>query len=133
MSNHNKKEGVNKIGINWYPGHMAKTKRLIKENMSMIDIIYELIDARIPYSSKIQDMEDILSMKPRLLMMTKSDLCDMSVTKKWISYYESLGYQVVLLDLTGQLPMKEIMNKTSNWARVVFFRGKQKLKEELKD
>ena len=51
--------------IQWYPGHMAKTKRLIKENINMIDIIYELVDARIPYSSKIQDMEDILSMKPR--------------------------------------------------------------------
>lgn len=49
----------NSTNINWYPGHMAKTKRLIKENINMIDIIYELVDARIPYSSKIQDMEDI--------------------------------------------------------------------------
>lgn len=127
MNDNNRQNSTN---INWYPGHMAKTKRLIKENMSMIDIIYELIDARIPYSSKIQDMEDILSMKPRLLMMTKSDLCDMSVTKKWISYYESLGYQVVLLDLTGQLPMKEIMNKTyqllSKWSEKREERGLKK-------
>ena len=54
----NKNEGVNKIGINWYPGHMAKTKRLIKENLNFIDIVYELVDARMPKSSKIEDIDE---------------------------------------------------------------------------
>ena len=128
----NEEKGFQKNSINWYPGHMAKTKRLIKENINMIDIIYELVDARIPYSSKIQDMEDILSMRPRLLIMTKSDLCDMKETKKWISYYESLGYQVVLADLTGKLPMKEIMDKThlllSGWSEKREQKGLKKRK-----
>ncbi len=99
--------------INWYPGHMAKAKRLIKERLELIDIVYELVDARIPYSSKMQDMDDIIQTKPRLLIMTKADLCDKEETKKWISYYESLGYQVILTDVTKNLPMKEIMEKTN--------------------
>lgn len=103
----------NKTNINWYPGHMAKAKRLIKERLELIDIVYELVDARIPYSSKMQDMDDIIQTKPRLLIMTKADLCDKEETKKWISYYESLGYQVILTDVTKNLPMKEIMEKTN--------------------
>ena len=77
----------NKTNINWYPGHMAKTKRLIKENLNLIDIIYEVIDARMPYSSKIVDIDNFIINKPRLLIMTKSDLCDLNETKKLINYY----------------------------------------------
>ena len=57
--------------INWYPGHMAKTKRELKDKMSLIDCIYELVDARIPLSSKLKDVDDILKNKPRILIMTK--------------------------------------------------------------
>ena len=63
--------------INWYPGHMAKTKRLIKENINLIDIIYEVIDSRIPYSSKIKDIDESIGNKPKILIMTKYDLCDL--------------------------------------------------------
>ena len=87
------------MGINWYPGHMAKTKRLISENLNLIDIIYEVIDARIPYSSKIKDIDEILKNKPRVLIMTKYDLCDKEETNKFIKYYESLGYYVLKYDL----------------------------------
>ena len=66
----------NKTNINSYPGHMAKTKRLIKENLNLIDIVYELIDSRIPYSSKIKDIDDIIKNKKRIIIMTKYDLCD---------------------------------------------------------
>ena len=85
--------------INWFPGHMAKAKREIKEKIDLIDIVFEVIDARIPKSSKNNDIEDIIKNKPRILIMTKSDLCDKSITLEWKKYYESKGYRVVLLDL----------------------------------
>ena len=95
----NEKEINNKTNINWFPGHMAKAKREIKEKIDLIDIVFEVIDARIPKSSKNNDIEDIIKNKPRILIMTKSDLCDESITLEWKKYYESKGYKVVLLDL----------------------------------
>ena len=89
----------NKTNINWFPGHMAKAKREIKEKIDLIDIVFEVIDARIPKSSKNNDIEDIIKNKPRILIMTKSDLCDKNITLEWKKYYESKGYRVVLLDL----------------------------------
>ena len=85
--------------INWFPGHMAKAKREIKEKIDLIDIVFEVIDARIPKSSKNNDIEDIIKNKPRILIMTKSDLCDKNITLEWKKYYEGKGYRVVLLDL----------------------------------
>ncbi len=113
MSNSEKQGGFNKSVINWYPGHMAKTKRLINENINNIDVVYELVDARIPYSSKIKDMDDVLKNKRKLLIMTKKDLCDISVTNKWVKYYEDLGYKVLLVDLNNQNSIKEIVNSTN--------------------
>ncbi len=85
--------------INWYPGHMAKAKRQIVETLNLIDIVLEVIDARMPRSSKIIDMEEIIKKKPCILIMTKYDLCDKAETKKWIEYYRQIGYKVVALDL----------------------------------
>ena len=85
----------NKTNINWYPGHMAKTKRLISENLSLIDIVYELIDARIPYSSKIKDIDEMIKEKPKLLIVTKMDLCDEDETNKFLESYKKDGYVVV--------------------------------------
>jgi ribosome biogenesis GTPase A len=85
--------------INWYPGHMAKTKREIAEKLNLIDIVYEVIDARMPLSSKIVDIDDLIKDKPRVLVMTKYDLCDKTETDKFVKYYENLGYKVVTCDL----------------------------------
>ena len=104
----NKNEGVNKIGINWYPGHMAKAKREISEKIGLIDIVFEVIDARIPYSSKNKDIDNMIKNKPRVLIMTKIDLCDMDVTLKWKKYYEDLGYRVIMLDLINGYNKKVI-------------------------
>ena len=83
------------MAINWYPGHMAKTKREIKEKLDLIDVVFEVIDARIPKSSKNKDVDELIKNKPRVLIMTKLDLCDEIETKKWISYYEKIGYKVM--------------------------------------
>ena len=103
----------NKTNINWYPGHMAKTKREIKERIDLIDIVYEIIDARIPYSSKNNDINELIKNKPRILIMTKKDLCDIEETKKWVSYYEKLGYKVILLDLINNPDMNIVFNETN--------------------
>src|SRR5574344_1922289 len=97
--NNDEQGGVKKTVINWYPGHMAKTKRLITENLNLIDVIYEVVDARMPFSSKIKDLDNFTKDKPRLMIMTKVDLCDRKETNKWIKHYESQGYKVVDVDL----------------------------------
>ena len=89
----------NKTNINWYPGHMAKTKRLIKENINLIDIVYEVIDARMPYSSKIIDINQYIKNKPKILILSKIDLCDEKETNKWVNYYEKKDYHVIKMNL----------------------------------
>lgn len=108
---------LNKIVINWYPGHMAKTKKQINDLLPLIDIVYELVDARIPSSSRINDIDNIIKNKPRIIVMTKSDLCDTSETNKWIKKYESSGHKVVLVNLNDNNDFKKILpitNELSN-------------------
>lgn len=114
MSNTNENQSVAKTNINWYPGHMAKTKRLISENLNLIDVVYEVIDARMPYSSKIIDIEDYIKTKPRILIITKSDLCDLEETNKWIKYYEEKGYKVFLTNLEGKNNLNELIKLTED-------------------
>lgn len=102
----------NKTNINWYPGHMAKTKREILEKLNLIDIVYEVVDARMPLSSKIVDIDELIKDKPRILVMTKYDLCDKTETDKIIKYYEELGYKVVAVDLMSGLNVKKILDYT---------------------
>lgn len=111
MKNNNQEEKLTKVGINWYPGHMAKTKREIKEKIDLIDIVFEVVDARIPYSSKNKDIEEMTKGKPRAIIMTKIDLCDMDKTNGWIKYYEDKGYIVVPMDLAHNPNTKVIFDK----------------------
>ena len=108
----NEEKVFQKSQINWYPGHMAKTKRLIKENYNLIDIVYEVIDARIPYSSKIKDIDDLLKDKPKILVVTKTDLCDNMETDKFLHDYEQQGYVVIPVDLLNNKNINEILVKT---------------------
>ena len=101
------------MGINWYPGHMAKTKRQIKENIDLIDIVYEVIDARIPKSSKNKDIDSMIKNKPRILIMNTYDLCDEEHTKKWKEYYEKEGYKVVLVDLLTKPNLQKVFDETT--------------------
>ena len=103
-----KNNGVNKSVINWYPGHMAKTKKEINEKINLIDIIYEVIDSRMPISSRIADIDEIIKNKPRIIIFTKYDLCDEKETDKFVKYYESFGYRVICCDLINN---KNIINK----------------------
>lgn len=103
----------NNNNINWYPGHMAKTKRLISEQLNLIDIVFEVVDARMPLSSKIKDIDDLIKDKPRVLVMTKYDLCDKVETDKIADYYKSLGYRVVCMDLMRDTNVKPLLDVAS--------------------
>ena len=95
----NEEKNLQKTNINWFPGHMAKTKREIGEHLNLVDIVYEVIDARMPISSKIVDVDQLIKNKPRILVVTKYDLCDKSETDKIIEWYKEQGYNVVCVDL----------------------------------
>ena len=102
----------NKTNINWYPGHMAKTKREIKEKLELIDIVYEIIDSRMPLSSRIIDLDEIIRNKPRILIYTKYDLCDKEITNKFILEDEK-KYPVIKTNLKENSNiLKEITSKT---------------------
>ncbi len=102
----------NQTNINWYPGHMAKTKRLINDNINLIDVVYELLDARMPFSSKIVDMDNLIKNKKRIIIMTKYDLCDKQETDKWIKYYESKNYNVICANLMDKNYINKILKTT---------------------
>ena len=105
--------------IHWYPGHMAKTKRLIKEKYDLIDIVYEVLDARIPYSSKMNDLDDLIKNKPRIIIMNKKDLADINITNKWVKYYEDKGYRVILTNLKDDKSINEIVNLTKELTKFI--------------
>ena len=108
----NEEKNFQKTNINWYPGHMAKTRREIKEKIDLIDVIYEVIDARMPISSKIIDIDNLVNNKPRILVVTKYDLCDKEETDKILDNYKNKGYIVIPVDLMSGKNVNLIINKT---------------------
>lgn len=86
--------------LQWYPGHMAKTRRLIEENLKYIDVVVEILDARIPFSGRNPNFDDIIKNKPRLLVMNKSDLADKELTTQWINKYKEQGLSVIPISCT---------------------------------
>lgn len=87
--------------INWYPGHMTKTRRMLQENLKMIDVVVEIIDARAPLASRNPDFDDLFAGKSRVVLLNKSDLADSNATKRWISYYSRKGIEAAGLSATG--------------------------------
>ena len=113
--------------INWYPGHMAKTKREITEKINLIDVIYEVIDSRMPLSSKIVDIDNLIKNKPRIVIFTKYDLCDKKETDKFVKYYESLGYKVICCDLINN---KNVVNRVIEESNLILKEMNEKRKEK---
>lgn len=101
--NNNQEEKLTKVGINWFPGHMAKTRRQITEDLKMIDVVVEILDARIPNSSQNPDIRQITQNKKKIIILNKYDLADNAKTEKWIEYFNKKERKVVLADsLTGK-------------------------------
>jgi len=94
----------------WYPGHMSKAKRQMQEDIKLIDLVIELVDARIPLSSRNPDIDELGKNKARLIIMNKSDLSDEARNQEWAAYFKSLGYFVVQLDARSKVGMKTVTN-----------------------
>ncbi len=101
----------NSTNINWYPGHMAKTKREIAEDMKIIDVVIEILDARIPMSSQNPDIQGIIKNKKKIILLNKCDLADEKETKKWQSYFKSKGIETVLINANDGQGMKQVTSK----------------------
>ena len=110
----NKEESVRTITpISWYPGHMAKTKREINDIMPSIDVVFEIVDARIPKSSHIPDLDKYIKSKTMILIFNKYDLCDPEITDKWIKYYESIGFKVLTCNSKDNNDYKKILSSVN--------------------
>lgn len=94
--------------INWYPGHMAKSKRLAKENLKLVDVVIEILDARIPLSSQNPDIKEISGKKPRLIILNKADLADPVVTKSWQALFNTEGFLAVAVNSVSGQGMGEV-------------------------
>ena len=84
--------------VQWFPGHMAKTRRIMQSNLKLVDVVVEITDARIPYSSRNPEMDRLVGSKPRLLLLNKADSADEAVTSQWIDYYKKKGITAVATD-----------------------------------
>lgn len=86
------------LDIQWFPGHMTKTRRRMEKDLPLIDLVAELIDARIPFSSSNPDLPEIIGTKPRLILLNKCDMADDSITDKWVKYYKQKGITALCID-----------------------------------
>ena len=101
----------NTMNINWYPGHMAKTKRQIMEDVRLVDIIIELLDARIPISSQNPDIAEITKNKKKIIVLNKCDLADERQNKKWVEYFSHKNIPAVLTDSNSGKGIDECVRK----------------------
>lgn len=99
------------MNIQWYPGHMAKTRKILAENMKLVDVVIELLDARIPISSKNPDFDDIFKNKPKIIVLNKSDLADEKVCSSWSKWYNSKGYANIFIDSIKGKNINQLKNQ----------------------
>ena len=97
------------MNYQWYPGHMTKAKRMMEENIKLIDLIVEVVDARIPMSSRNPDIDDLGKNKARLLLLNKSDLADQKKTEEWSSFFQKKGFYVLKLNSKTGAGVKEVL------------------------
>ena len=106
----------NKTNINWYPGHMAKTKRQILEDLRLIDVIVEILDARIPVASQNPDIKEYSKNKKRVVVLNKSDLADENETNKWIKFFKSEGIPAISVDCNSGKGVNEVIRTVKDVA-----------------
>lgn len=97
------------MNINWYPGHMKKTRELLREQLKLVDVVFELLDARIPLSSKNPVIDEVIGNKPKVVVLNKVDLANDRVTKKWIDYYKSQGIRAIPVDTIEGKGLKQVL------------------------
>lgn len=107
----------NTMQVQWYPGHMTKAKRAMQEDIKLIDVIIELVDARIPSSSKNPDIDRLASGKSRVILLNKADMADAGATEKWKRYYEENGYFTIAVNATKRNELKAVHSLIQNACR----------------
>jgi len=96
--------------IQWFPGHMARARRVLAENLSLVDIVVEIVDARIPFSSRNPEIDNIIGAKPRIIISNKMDLADPDMNNFWKEYYKKLGINVIFTDCQSGVGVKSVTN-----------------------
>ncbi|CAM3416508.1 ribosome biogenesis GTPase YlqF [Cytobacillus oceanisediminis] len=112
--------------IQWFPGHMAKARRQVTEKLKLVDIIFELVDARIPYSSRNPMIDEIIQHKPRLVLLNKADMADKEATNQWIKYFKEKGIRAIAINSQAGQGMKEIISASQVILQEKFDRMKAK-------
>lgn len=105
--------------IQWFPGHMAKAKKKIKENLKLIDVVIEVVDGRIPESSRNPALDELLAAKPRVIALNKRDLAEKEITREWITYFKSQGFGAAAIDGVSRQGIKELINEVRSGAEPV--------------
>lgn len=105
------------MNIQWYPGHMVKTKRLITENIKLVDVIIEILDARIPVSSRNPEVNELVGNKPRLIIFNKSDISDTDINKEWQAYFKTQGIKTIMVDSIKGTGLKEVISNLRELAK----------------
>ena len=103
--------------LQWYPGHMRKAERLVKENLKLVDVVVELLDARIPMSSANPVLREIVGGKPRLIVLNKADLADETMTRAWVKYFAGQGITAVPVDAVKGRGVKELVQAIAKCAK----------------
>lgn len=120
MYRHYAKEEMDVVTIQWFPGHMAKARREITEKLKLIDIVFELVDARIPISSRNPMIDDIVEDKPRFLLLNKSDMADRNITKEWQAYFSERS-----------IPTLQVNSQTGQGVSAITTEAKQLVKDKF--
>ncbi|MGL5717582.1 MAG: ribosome biogenesis GTPase YlqF [Paraclostridium sp.] len=102
------------LHINWYPGHMKKTKDLVRNNLKLVDVVVELLDARIPFSSRNPDIDKFVGTKPRVVVLNKSDMADPNKLSQWIEYYKKRGIKAIPVDTLKGKGVNNIIQECKN-------------------
>ena len=112
--------------IQWFPGHMTKTKRMIEEHLKAVDVVAELLDARIPVSSANPMVEELVSGKPRIIILNKADLANPRATDQWISYYEKKGIPVLPMSVGNSKKKKKLLQVIRDTAEPILAKWKRR-------
>ncbi|CAL27790.1 ribosome biogenesis GTPase YlqF [Staphylococcus carnosus] len=112
--------------IQWYPGHMAKAKREVSEQLKKVDVVFELVDARIPYSSRNSMIDEVIQNKPRVVILNKKDMANLSEISKWKDYFRSKGYYPVAVDAKHGKGLKQVEQAAIEATKEKFERDKAK-------
>ena len=113
-NNNPKAESFANTTINWYPGHMTKAKRMMVEDIKLIDLVIELVDARVPMSSRNPDIDSLAQGKSRVILLNKADLADDRITGQWFDFFSAKGYHVVKIDSRDRGKMKNVKSIIDN-------------------